>query len=73
MKPQLNLVMPGHVIDGGMGKVDGNVIHYRFSGERLLPHEYVISATSRVIHIWAYIVTILVIIIAIGSFIYRRK
>ncbi len=73
MKPQLNLVMPGRVIDGGMGKVDGNAIHYRFSGERLLPHEYVISATSRVTHIWAYIVTILVIIISIGSFIYRRK
>ena len=73
MKPQLNLVMPGSVIDGGMGKVDGNVIRYRFSGERLLPHDYVISATSRVTHVWAYIVTILVIILAIGSFIYRRK
>lgn len=73
MKPQLNLVMPGRVIDGGMGKVDGNVIRYRFSGERLLPHAYVISATSRVTHVWAYIATILVIILAIGSFIYRRK
>ena len=73
MKPQLNLVMPGRVIDGGMGKVDGNVIRYRFSGERLLPHDYVISATSRVTHVWAYIATILVIILAIGSFIYRRK
>ncbi len=73
MKPQLNLVMPGRVIDSGMGKVDGNVISYRFSGERLLPHDYVISATSRVTHIWAYIATILVIIIAIGSFFYRRK
>ena len=73
MKPQLNLVMPGRVIDGGMGKVDGNVICYRFSGERLLPHDYVISATSRVTHVWAYIATILVIIIAIGSFFYRRK
>ena len=73
MKPQLNLVMPGRVIDGGMGKVDGNVIRYRFSGERLLPHEYVISATSRVTHVWAYIATILVIILAIGSFFYRRK
>ena len=73
MKPQLNLVMPGRVIDSGMGKVDGNVISYRFSGERLLPHEYVISATSRVTHVWAYIATILVIIIAIGSFFYRRK
>ena len=73
MKPQLNLVMPGRVIDGGMGKVDGNVISYRFSGERLLPHDYVISATSRVTHVWAYIATILVIIIAIGSFFYRKK
>lgn len=73
MKPQLNLVMPGRVIDGGMGKVDGNVISYRFSGERLLPHDYVISATSRVTHVWAYIATILVIIVAIGSFFYRRK
>ena len=73
MKPQLNLVMPGRVIDGGMGKVDGNVICYRFSGERLLPHDYVISATSRVTHVWAYIATILVIILAIGSFFYRKK
>lgn len=73
MKPQLNLVMPGRVIDGGMGKVDGNVISYRFSGERLLPHDYVISASSRVTHVWAYIVTFLVIIVAIGSFIYRKK
>lgn len=73
MKPQLNLVMPGRVIDGGMGKVDGNVISYRFSGERLLPHDYVISATSRVTHVWAYVITFLVIIVAIGSFIYRKK
>lgn len=73
MKPQLNLVMPGRVIDGGMGKVDGNVISYRFSGERLLPHDYVISASSRVTHVWAYVITILVIIVAIGSFFYRRK
>jgi hypothetical protein len=56
-----------------MGKVDGNVISYRFSGERLLPHDYVISATSRVTHVWAYIATLLVIILAIGSFFCRRK
>ena len=73
MKPQLNLVMPGRVIDAGTGKVDGNVIRYRFSGERLLPHDYVISATSRVTHIWAYAATLLVILLAIGSFVYKRK
>ena len=73
MKPQLNLVMPGSVIDGGMGKVDGNAIRYRFSGERLLPHEYVISATSRVTHVWAYVATLLIILLAIGSFVYKRR
>jgi hypothetical protein len=56
-----------------MGKVDGNVIRYRFSGERLLPHDYVISATSRITHVWAYVLTLLVILLAIGSFAYKRR
>ena len=73
MKPTLDYVMPGKVIDAGDGKVEGNVIHYKFSGERLIPHPYVITATSRVTNVWAFVVTILVIILAIGSFMYKRK
>ena len=73
MKPTLDYVMPGKVIDAGDGEVDGNVIHYKFSGERLIPHPYVITATSRVTNVWAFVVTILVVLLAIGSFVYKRK
>ena len=73
LAPTLDYVMPGKVIDAGNGVVDGNVIHYKFSGERLIPHPYVITATSRVTNVWAFIVTLLVILLAIGSFVYKRK
>lgn len=68
-----DLVMPGRVLDAGMGEYDGEVIHYRLGAERMIPGAYTISATSRVTNIWAFIVTFLVIILAIGSFFYRRK
>ena len=70
-----DLVMPGRVTDAGMGEYDGHVIHYRVSGGRTIPNDYKysISATSRVTNIWAFIVTILVIALAIGSFFIRRR
>lgn len=68
-----DLVMPGKILDSGIGTAEGHVIHYKFSAERLIPHDYIISATSRVTNIWAFIVTFLVIAIAIGSFFYRKK
>jgi len=73
MAPTLDYVMPGKVMDGGDGVVENNVIHYKFSGERLIPHDYVVTATSRVTNVWAFIVTILVILLAIGSFVYKHK
>ena len=73
MKPMLDYVMPGKVIDAGNGVVEGNVVHYKFSGERLIPHPYNVTITSRVTNIWAFIVTFFVIAIAIGSFFYRKK
>jgi hypothetical protein len=73
MKPMLDYVMPGKVIDAGNGVVEGNVVRYRFSGERLIPHPYNVTITSRVTNVWAFIVTFLVILLAIGSFFYRKK
>ena len=78
---QYDLVMPGKVSDSGEGAstyrtdghAEGNVVHHRFTGERLIPHDYTISATSRVTNIWAYVVTLLVILIAIGSFVFKTK
>ena len=73
MKPMLDYVMPGKVMDAGNGVVDGNVVHYKFSGERLIPHPYSVTITSRVTNLWAFVATILVILLAIGSFAYKRK
>ena len=73
MKPTLDYVMPGKVIDAGNGVVEGNVVRYKFSGERLIPHPYDVAITSRVTNVWAFIVTFLVIILAVGSFFYIQK
>ena len=72
MKPTLDYVMPGKVIDAGDGVVDGNMVHYKFSGERLIPHPYDVTITSRVTNVWAFVVTILVILLAVGSFFSKR-
>lgn len=70
-----DLVMPGKVTDAGMGEYDGHAIHFRVSGERTIPdnYKYCISATSRVTNIWAFIVTFIIIALAIGSFFIRRR
>ena len=67
------LSLPGTIVDAGTGIVKDGIIIYPLTGERLIPQDYVITATSRVTNVWAFVVTILVIILAIGSLIYKRK
>ena len=67
------LLMPGTVVDAGTGVCHDGIIYYPFTGERMIPHDYVISATSRVTNIWAFAVTFFVIAIAVSSFFYRKK
>ena len=66
------LTMPGKIVDAGMGSCQSDTIHYPLTGERLVPHNYTITATSRVTNVWAYIVAILIVGIAIGSFVWKR-
>ena len=68
------LEMPGTVVDPGNGtlQADGTVF-YPFTGERLIPQDYTITATSRKVNTWACIVSVLILLLAIGSFLYRRK
>ena len=68
------LTMPGTVVDPGNGTLrpDGTVF-YPFTGERLIPQDYVITATSRKTNLWACILSALIILLAIGSFVIRRK
>ena len=67
------LSMPGAIVDAGTGTIKDGVIIYPLTGERLIPHDYIITATSRVTNVWAFIVTILVILLAIGSFFWKKR
>ena len=68
-----DLVMPGTVTDAGMGEYDGKMIHYQLGGERLITGPYTITASSRVVNVWAYIVTALIILLALGSLLLHKK
>lgn len=73
IKAPYNLKMPGHVTDAGRGTVTDGVINYRFEGGFLLSGDYTITATSRTINIWAFILSFIIILIACLSLLYRKK
>ena len=68
-----NLKMPGRVIETGRGTLKDGVISYRFGGRYLFTGEYTITATSRVTNVWAFILSGLIVLLAIVSLLYRRK
>ena len=67
------LEMPGMIVNPGTGIIKDGIIHYSLTGERLIPGDYIITATSRVTNIWAYVVSILIILAAIFLFFYSSK
>jgi len=76
---QHNITLPGEVCGGHRINYIANdpkekgTGHFDISGEELIMGDYKISISTREYHPWAFILTGSVIIIAIGSFIYRRK
>lgn len=62
------LEMPGMIVSPGTGIIKDGIIHYSLTGERLIPGDYIITAASRVTHIWAYVVTVLIILVALFLF-----
>ena len=68
-----SLKMPGRVIETGRGTLKDGVISYRFGGKYLFLGDYTITATSRVTNVWAFIISGLIVLLAIVSLLYRRK
>ncbi|MBQ8050802.1 MAG: hypothetical protein IJ197_04420 [Bacteroidaceae bacterium] len=60
---QYALSMPGHFI--GFDAVPP------LTGERLVPHDFTVSATSRVVHVWAFVATFLLLLLLLGVLAYR--
>ena len=66
--------MPGLICaDRQMAEICENKVLFTISGEKLLAGDYTISVTTRKTNTWAFLVTGIIIVIAIGSFIYGRK
>ena len=68
-----SLKMPGRVIETGRGTLKDGVINYHFGGKFLLVGDYTITASSRVTNVWAFILSGLIILLAVASLLYRRK
>lgn len=67
------LSMPGRIIDAGYGTIsDDGSIEYRFDGGFMIPGDYTITASSRCVNVWAFLLSGLVLIVAVGSFFIKR-
>ena len=66
------LKMPGKITDAGRGIVENDMIRYRFGGAYLIPGDYTFTASSRCVNVWAFLLSGLILIIAVGSFFIKR-
>jgi len=63
--------MPGVVTGQNNAVVHGDTLVWNLTTYRMIPADYVIEAQSRKANSWAFILTGLILIIAIGSFVWK--
>ncbi len=68
-----NLILPGKIIQSHNATVKGDTMTWRLTAYRMIPTEYIIEAQSRKANVWAFILTGLILIVAIGSFFWKPK
>lgn len=67
------LILPGKVIQPTTGILHGDTLVWKLTGYRMIPADYVIEAQSRKANVWAFILTGIILIVAVGSFLWRPK
>lgn len=65
LKVDCRLVLPGTIRDAGNGVMEQGTVRYRLTGNRLIPHDYTLTATSRATNVWAFILTALILLATI--------
>ncbi|WP_025881475.1 hypothetical protein [Segatella baroniae] len=74
LKIPYTLKMPGTIYGAtGGAYITDNVITFHLTGERLIPQDYTLTATSRVTNVWAYVITGVIVLLAAGSYWWKRK
>ncbi len=67
------LILPGKIIQPNNAIVQGDTLVWKLSAYRLIPADYVIEAQSRKANIWAFLLTGVIVLLAVGSFLWRPK
>ncbi len=67
------LKMPGNIKNYNLGKIVDNSLIYNIDIETMTANQLELVVTSRKINVWAFVVSVLVLIVAIGSFFIKRK
>ena len=68
-----NLCMPGRVTPKENVVMQGDTLNFKLTAYRMVYNDYVIEAESRKANVWAFIVSGLILALAIGSFWYKPK
>jgi len=67
------LKMPGKIMLPTNAVIKGDTMVWKLTAFRMMHDDYIIRAQSRKSNVWAFIVTGLVLVLAIGSFLYKPK
>lgn len=65
------LILPGKVITSNNGIVNGHKLVWTLTAERMMYDDYALDAQSRKPNIWAFLLSGVVVVIAICSFLYK--
>ena len=68
-----SIVMPGRVIDDGGGIYKDGVVTFKVDAGRFLLKDYEIRVVSRIVNVWAFIVTAVLASVLCVAVIYRRR
>ena len=67
------LLLPGKITRPNNAVVQGDTLVWKLSAYRMIPADYVIEAQSRKANVWAFILTGLILIVAVGSLVWKPK
>lgn len=67
------LLLPGKNIQANTDIMQGDTLIWNLTAYRMFPQDYTIEAESRKANIWAFVLSFLLIILAVGSFFYKPK
>jgi hypothetical protein len=67
------LMLPGTVIQSGDAIIHGDTLCWNLTGYRMIPGDYTLEAQSRKANVWAFILTGIVLMVAVGGLVLKWK